>query len=190
MRFHGIVHTLHAAIHTALFAFALLAVCGVATASAVTTMPRSVIAAGGFGGTSNHNTIRSTVGQAVVLNVSSAHHAIRSGFWWPGQVPSDLMDQGAPPSDYALRSVFPNPFSGTMEIRYDIPASGGDVSLRIYDVAGRLVRNLVHGVPAAGTYRTVWNGTDDSGRRAGPGLYLLSFVAPGRESTRKIVLLP
>jgi hypothetical protein len=175
---------------TTVLVAATFIVCTATLASGVTNITHAVIAAGGLGGSSTHSSVRTTLGQTAAIAVASAHHAIHPGFWWPGQIPSDLSEQEVLPSDFALRSVFPNPFSRTTEIRYDIPPHGGNVSLRIYDVRGRLIRDLVRGTPASGTQRTLWNGTDDSGRRVGPGLYLLSFVAPGRESTRKLVLLP
>jgi flagellar hook assembly protein FlgD len=46
-----------------------------------------------------------------------------------------------------------------------------DVRLAIYDVAGRLVRQVERGVREAGSRSVTWDGTDGNGRRAGAGMY-------------------
>jgi hypothetical protein len=87
-----------------------------------------------------------------------------------------------------LYAGYPNPSSGITSIRYDV-ALPGDVSLRIYDARGRLVRVLVEGVREAGTHRASWDGRDDRGRQAGSGVYFCRFIAPGYASSRRIVLV-
>jgi flagellar hook assembly protein FlgD len=54
--------------------------------------------------------------------------------------------------------------------------------LRIYNVAGRLVRTLVSGELAAGAYQRVWDGRDESGSLVGSGVYFyrLATVAGTR----------
>ena len=64
-----------------------------------------------------------------------------------------------------------------------------DVSLRIYDVAGRLVRVLVDESLDAGRYVEEWNGRDDNGRAVASGIYFYSIEAGSFEWTRKMVLL-
>jgi hypothetical protein len=173
-----------------LFVAAALLLIAASPSHGVTTLRRATVQCGATDGASAHHRIRTTAGQMVVAMGASAHHVIHSGFWWPGQFPSAIEDERGLPSDFALRSVSPNPFSNSTEIRFDVPAGGGDVSLRVYDIAGRLVRELTRGTHPPGSQQILWNGTDDSGRRVGSGLYLLAFAASGQESTRKLVLLP
>ena len=47
-------------------------------------------------------------------------------------------------------------------------------------VAGRLVRVLVEGERAAGSYEAVWDGRDASGRAVPSGSYLARLVAGGK----------
>jgi hypothetical protein len=93
------------------------------------------------------------------------------------------------PAEFSLRQNFPNPFNPTTTIRYDVPASGGHVGLRVYDVTGRLVRTLVNGEQTPGAKKVVWNGTNDQGEGVATGVYFCRLVAPGYEETRRIVFL-
>jgi flagellar hook assembly protein FlgD len=49
-----------------------------------------------------------------------------------------------------------------------------------YDLAGRLVKVLVEGERAAGSYEAVWDGKDTTGRSAPSGSYLARLVAGGK----------
>lgn len=57
---------------------------------------------------------------------------------------SSIPDE-ALPDRWTLHGNVPNPFNPTTEIRYSVPAGGGEISLRIYDARGRFVRGLVEG---------------------------------------------
>ena len=50
--------------------------------------------------------------------------------------------------------------------------SAAPVSIAIFDLSGRLVRELYAGEDPLGEYSHHWDGTDDSGRRVPPGVYL------------------
>jgi hypothetical protein len=105
--------------------------------------------------------------------------------------PETSTDVSAPtlPTEFALYQNVPNPFNPTTVISYDVPEGGGRVTLRIYDVAGRLVRTLVNGVETPGEKRVTWNGQNDHGSRVATGVYLYFMTAPGFEMTKKMVLL-
>lgn len=93
-----------------------------------------------------------------------------------------------PPLAFALRSSYPNPFSASARIEYDIPADA-DVELRIFDVGGRLVTVLHDGPVSAGTKREVWNGTDGSGLQVASGVYYCRLRAPGVEKRIRMTLV-
>ena len=88
----------------------------------------------------------------------------------------------------ALHPNTPNPFNPTTTIAFDL-ASRTRVTLRVYDVAGRVVRTLVDGVRDAGAHRAVWDGRDDRGARVASGIYLLRLQAGAVSQTRKMVLM-
>ena len=90
---------------------------------------------------------------------------------------------------FALYQNVPNLFNPTTVIRYDVPVGGGRVTLKIYDVAGRLVRTLVDGVEASGEKRVTWYGRNNRGSRVATGVYFYRMTGPGFTKTRKMVLL-
>ena len=63
--------------------------------------------------------------------------------------------------------AFPNPFSERSS--FDVTDPGeGDITIRVYDVAGRLVATLADRRYDAGVHSFEWNGSDRSGRRFDP----------------------
>jgi hypothetical protein len=87
-----------------------------------------------------------------------------------------------------LEQNYPNPFNPATRIHFSI-ASGSHVSLRIYDVTGRLVRTLVDRRLAAGRRVESWNGADAAGRSVASGIYFYRLVAGDFVQTKKMVLL-
>ncbi len=93
------------------------------------------------------------------------------------------------PEKYGLYPNAPNPFNPSTTIRYDVPAGGGEMTLRIYDVSGRLIRTLVDGPQTAGEKTVTWNGRDEQGRSVVSGVYFYRLQAPGYEKTLKMTLV-
>lgn len=92
------------------------------------------------------------------------------------------------PRTVMLSRNVPNPFNPATEISFALPRAGA-VKLQIFDVAGRVVRTLVHGRLEAGTHAAVWRGLDDTGARAASGTYFYRLEAGGDVFTRKMTLL-
>ena len=82
----------------------------------------------------------------------------------------------------------PNPFARSASIAYHVPHES-DVTIRIYDVSGRLVRTLVDDATEPGRHLAVWDGRGDSGESLGSGVYLCAMDACGLRLTRKMILL-
>jgi hypothetical protein len=85
----------------------------------------------------------------------------------------------------------PNPFNPTTRIPYVV---GGEsprpVTLRIYDVAGRLVATLVDEIESPGGYEATWNGAGDGGEPVASGIYFYRLtVGADGAFTRKMLLL-
>jgi len=84
---------------------------------------------------------------------------------------------------------YPNPFNPKTNIVYDLPEPAR-VDLRVYDVAGRLVRVILDGVPSeAGPHTAVWDGRDGRGARLASGVYMCRLEVDGEMLTRRMVLL-
>jgi hypothetical protein len=98
-------------------------------------------------------------------------------------------DLDAVPAKTALHQNKPNPFNPMTTISFDM-ARDSHVSLKIYDVAGRLVRGLVNEPMTAGFNKQVtWNGLDNSGNRVSSGVYFYRLVAADFTSTKKMVVM-
>ena len=84
---------------------------------------------------------------------------------------------------YVIHPAFPNPFNPVTTISYDLPFDG-EISIVIYDMLGKKVKELVIGHKLKGTHEMVW---DASGKSA--GIYFVVLTAGNFVSTQKVVLL-
>jgi hypothetical protein len=94
----------------------------------------------------------------------------------------------AKPLSYELGRSFPNPVRGECRIEYQLPAAGR-VSLRVYNIAGQLVRTLVDEFRAPGLHVARWDGRDQQGRQVSAGVYLYRLATPGFTKTRKVTMV-
>src|SRR5262245_30525680 len=86
-------------------------------------------------------------------------------------------------------SAGPNPSSGAMEIRFTL-AAPSRIDLRIYDLAGRVVRSLATARPlGGGTHAVAWDGRNGEGREVPAGVYFASLRESGRERRAVLVRL-
>lgn len=93
------------------------------------------------------------------------------------------------PQSFALAQNSPNPFNGKTQIRFQVPGALGEkqeVTLRIYNVLGQLVRTLVQGQLPADTHLIEWDGRDEFGHEAAAGIYLLRLSAGRTEIVKKM----
>lgn len=97
-------------------------------------------------------------------------------------------------SNYQL-SVCPNPFTTSTTISLlpsaqehkNTGAQDKTMELNIYDVSGRLVRNLVTGDLCSGAL--MWDGKDDEGNRVKSGVYFVKLKVGKRMMSRKVIFL-
>jgi len=80
----------------------------------------------------------------------------------------------------------PNPTDTSLDLTIAGP-NISEVSIVVYDVAGRLVRRLHQGKLETSTVR--WDGADDQGRRVEPGVYFCRVLSGGRVAVEKVLLL-
>ena len=89
----------------------------------------------------------------------------------------------------ALHSAFPNPFNPSTTIAFNVK-SASDVKLKIYDVAGHLVRTLIDGqVANPGFNEVIWNGRSDGGNLVASGVYLYRMETDGFSETKRVMLV-
>jgi serine protease AprX len=131
------------------------------------------------------------------------------------QSPFVIVSAAAPPATI-LYPTYPNPFPGFgathATIWFDL-ARYTPVQLAVYDTRGRLVRSLIPTRPDCGRISLVpglygrpgqqintdvpsdcvltsWDGTDDRGQTARPGVYVLRMVADGIVNVQRILFMP
>jgi hypothetical protein len=90
---------------------------------------------------------------------------------------------------YSLSQNRPNPFNPTTTIEYTVKEQG-KVNLRIYNVAGQLIRTLVDDVKSPGVlYSATWDGKNGQGQTVASGVYFYKLVAGDFVQTKKMILL-
>jgi hypothetical protein len=89
---------------------------------------------------------------------------------------------------FAFLPPIPNPTRGDALMRFDLPRSG-TITLEIFNLSGRRVRELSSGLLDAGRQTMVWDGRNEHGHPAASGLYLVRLRAGTDQATRRLVLL-
>ena len=103
--------------------------------------------------------------------------------------PSGLADDtDSAPEAFALYQNYPNPFNPTTVISYQLSVVS-EVKLRIVDVMGRQIRELVNERQPAGVHQVQWDGQNDGGDFVSSGIYFYLLSAGSRSTVRRMVLL-
>ncbi len=86
----------------------------------------------------------------------------------------------------SFRVAGANPFRGEASFALELPRAG-DVEIRIVDAKGRRVQRLAVGSLSAGFARVIWDGNDESGRRAPAGLYFAILDVTGERRVTRLL---
>jgi len=86
---------------------------------------------------------------------------------------------------FQLYQNYPNPFSNSTNISFNIPKFSEDLQLKIYNIKGQLVRKIFHSNAIHFSGEVVWDGKDDHGRILSNGIYLYQLT--GKNYTSKII---
>ncbi len=92
------------------------------------------------------------------------------------------------PNGFSLEQNYPNPFNPETQISYQL-ATGGYISLNIYDLLGREIKTLVSEDQPSGNYTVSWNGKDESGNIVPSGIYLYTLNAGNIVESKKMILM-
>ncbi len=87
------------------------------------------------------------------------------------------------PTDYVLNQNYPNPFNPTTMIEFGLPKNG-EVKLTVYDLSGRVVKNLTAGNFKAGYHKIEFNASN-----LGSGIYYYKLTSGDFVSVKKLMLL-
>jgi hypothetical protein len=108
---------------------------------------------------------------------------------WLGNTVGPVTSTSSPKLESYLDDNYPNPFNPTTTIRYGV-RERARVTIKVYNVAGQLVKTLVEGVKApSAEYKVTWDGRNDRGQSVASGVYFYRLVTKDFSQTRKMVLL-
>jgi hypothetical protein len=96
-----------------------------------------------------------------------------------------------PATKFDLARASPNPFRGPVSIAFDVPtitdASAQAVEINLYDLKGRLIKQLANGRYQGGHYSIVWNSGYDAGADVGSNVYIIRMKAANFDKRLKLV---
>ena len=122
-------------------------------------------------------------------NSDGANWAASNGHGTPGEANSDVSvsieDEliNDLPSSISLEQNYPNPFNPVTTIKYTLDKPG-KVSIKIYDITGRLVSELVNESKASGNYEVSWDAASVSS-----GVYFYRLEALGETLSKSLTLI-
>lgn len=87
------------------------------------------------------------------------------------------------PLSYTFEQNYPNPFNPVTNIDFGLPETS-DISLIIYDAAGREVKRVNYDALNAGLYSYSWNASQYAS-----GIYFCTLVAENFRETKKMILI-
>lgn len=127
-------------------------------------------------------------GEVVDFYNMAWHHAVRAEEEGGGSGNLQVASIQDSKPVFALGKPYPNPSRSGSIVRFGI-AEQCDVSLRIYDVTGRLIRTLVDAEKLPGYYMCDWDSRDDSGKDVASGTYVFRLIAGSFTSARVLVVV-
>ena len=103
--------------------------------------------------------------------------------------PTGILGEGLEgPATYELGDNYPNPFNPTTSIAFQVPQRS-HVSIKIYNLIGQELRDLVGKHFGPGLHRIEWSGLDNEGKIAATGMYLIHMKSDDYVKTKKCLLL-
>lgn len=105
------------------------------------------------------------------------------------------VDSGTPALAFAVHKATPSPFNNATSIGFDLPAVAGapngtwPVRVRIFNLAGRLVRTPVDAPLPPGAHVALWDGTDERGVKQAAGVYFIEVATPEHTGRVRAVYL-
>tara|TARA_B100001540_G_scaffold98914_1_gene88997 strand:+ start:829 stop:1395 length:567 start_codon:yes stop_codon:yes gene_type:complete len=92
------------------------------------------------------------------------------------------------PDKFELLTNFPNPFNPTTNIIYTL-SEHGEYSINIYNINGKLIKNLVSGFGTPGEYKVMWDSCDNYGQKVASGIYFYHLSTLSNITKNKMILL-
>ena len=124
--------------------------------------------------------------------VTFRHHSSTTPLPVPVPFALNKDDQGdlvsTMPTEFALDQNYPNPFNPSTTIRFALPEAG-EVSVKIFNTRGQVIRTLVNSSYDAGIHNITWDAASDNGVRVASGIYFYQLVSQNFKQVRKMILM-
>lgn len=104
---------------------------------------------------------------------------------WTNNPNSSPFDESATPVTFSLDPAFPNPFNSQLVAPFSLPVAG-QVSLKLFNMAGGEVFTLMNSNLGAGNHRAVLNADDAN---LSSGVYFLQLESSNQVSGQKILYI-
>ena len=128
------------------------------------------------------------LGQPDAVTVGAGLYQLAGGFLTPRSVGPTEVRNDPVPRAFAFRLPVPNPARENAVFAVELPRAAR-VTLAIFSVDGRRVRNLMDARQDAGYLRIAWDRRTDAGARVPAGVYLARAEADGVASSHRFVVL-
>ena len=101
---------------------------------------------------------------------------------------STIVDNIVSPNFFKLKQNYPNPFNPSTSIDFEV-FEPSNVSLNVYDLSGRLVKNLLSRNLSSGAYTIEWDGKNTNGISVVAGMYFYSLSSGKSKIVKKMSLI-
>ena len=90
--------------------------------------------------------------------------------------------------NYTLYQNYPNPFNPATTIKFTLEKTEA-VNIKIYDIKGALIRELMNKKANAGLNKIVWDGKNEHGNLVTSGIYFYRISAGKFSQTKRMVFI-
>ncbi|MBN1755484.1 T9SS type A sorting domain-containing protein, partial [bacterium] len=90
--------------------------------------------------------------------------------------------------ELTLYQATPNPFARFTTIKYAMPQAGR-VSLKVYNLSGRVVNTILDDQVESGIHSVMWDGKDSNGQKVPAGVYFYQLRTGNTNATQKTIMI-
>lgn len=136
---------------------------------------------------SSFKLVESNLGVFCPGKAKNQYFQLNSGLNWTTAIDSSFLFFFEP-TEFELLQNYPNPFNPTTTIQYNLPENT-EVTIRIFNAAGQVIRTLSQGEQQPGVYKLDWDGKNDQGNWVASGIYYYQIQAADFKGTKKMLLV-
>lgn len=92
------------------------------------------------------------------------------------------------PTKSGLQQIYPNPFNPSTTVSFYL-TEAGNVKLKVYNIKGQLINEVIRGSYEKGFHNVVWNGKDAKGQDCSSGLYFFRMETTAGSQVLKGILM-